>query len=102
MTWWSDEEGSRDLIVVRYPLQNGSGARNGSVVRPPTTSTAGGISMLWMHHAQMASKGIIPAESLLLGTVWAVDLLLSRIVDCILMTGQIVRPRENRVAGLPR
>lgn len=57
--------------------------------------------MLWMHHAQMASEGIIPTESLLFGAVWAVDLLLSRIVDCIFMPGKVVRPREDRVARLP-
>jgi hypothetical protein len=50
----------------------------------------------------MPCEGIVAAEGLLFLTNWAVNFLLSGIVDGVLMPGEIVRPRENGVARLAR
>lgn len=53
-----------------------------------------------MHHPHVSCQRVVPAERLLLRTDRAVHLLLPRIVDGVLVAGQIVGPREDGVAGL--
>lgn len=48
----------------------------------------------------MSCEGVIPGKSLLFAAHRTANLLLAAIVDGILMTGQVVRPREYRVAWL--
>lgn len=56
--------------------------------------------MLGMHHAQVTSQCVVPAECLLLGAQRTVYFQLARVVDGVLVTREVVRPRENGVAGL--
>lgn len=54
-----------------------------------------------VHNTHVSGKRIIAAKCLLLGTEMTPHFLLACVVDGIFMTGQIIRPGENRVAGLP-
>ena len=53
-----------------------------------------------MAHAEVPSEGIVSAEGLLLGAQVTPHLLLAGIVDGILVPREVVRAREDRVAGL--
>jgi len=55
-----------------------------------------------MAHSKVACEGIVPAEGLLLCTQVTAHLLLARVVDGILMAREVVRSREDGVAGLAR
>ncbi len=60
------------------------------------------INVLGMHNTQMSCQCVVPAEALLLGAQRTVHLLLPGIMDRVLVPGQIVRSREDRVARLAR
>lgn len=62
------------------------------------TSALDQIGVLGMHYAEMTSERIVSAERLFLGAQRAVHLELARVVNCVLMSGEIVRPRENGIA----
>ena len=47
----------------------------------------------------MSFQGIVAEECLLFATDCALDFLLARAMDCVLMPGQIVRPGKDSVAG---
>jgi hypothetical protein len=70
-----------------------------SFVRAPSLVL---IHVLGMHNTQVSCQCVVPAECLLLGAQRTMHLLLPGIVDGILVPGQIVRPREDRVARLAR
>jgi len=55
-----------------------------------------------MFDPPVTDKGVGTAERLLVGADFAPDLLLLRVVDGILVTGEVVGPGEDRVAGLAR
>lgn len=50
----------------------------------------------------MARQRIVPAESLLLGTVWTMHLLLARVVDGVFVSCQVVWAGEDCVTRLSR
>ena len=60
------------------------------------------IYVLGMHNTQMSCQCVIPAECLLLGAQRTVHFLLPGVMDRVLVPGQIVRSREDRVARLAR
>ena len=60
------------------------------------------VDVIRVDDTQMAGEGVVPAERLLLGAQRTVHLLLAGIVDRVLVPGQIVRSREDRVARLAR
>jgi len=55
-----------------------------------------------MYHAHMSSQCVVAGESLFFRAQVTSDLLLAPIVNGVLVPRQIVRPREDRVAGLAR
>lgn len=67
----------------------------------PSAVLAGEVD-LRMHDAHVTSEGVVAAESLLLNAQGATHLLFAGVVDRVLMAGQVVGPREDRVARLAR
>ena len=55
---------------------------------------------LRMHDTHVSRQSIIAREGLLLYAERAADFLLAGIVNSILVTGEIIRTREDRIAGL--
>lgn len=55
-----------------------------------------------MHHPHVAGQGIIPRERFFLSTQMTANLLLARIMDGVLMTGEVVRAREDGIARFAR
>lgn len=60
------------------------------------------LNVLGVHHSQMPRKSIVSAKRFLFGAQRAVHLLLTRVVDGVLMPGEVVRPREDCIARLAR
>lgn len=71
-----------------------------SIAAAPT-STLGEIHMVWVAHAEVPCKGVVPTERLLLRAQVTAHLLLARVVDGVLVPCEVVRPREDGVARLP-
>jgi hypothetical protein len=65
----------------------------------PTTALVE-LDMLRVDYAQVPSKSVVPAESLLFGADGTVHLLLTGVVYRILVPGQIVRPRKDGITRL--
>jgi len=79
------------------------GRRTPTVVGSVSTIPASDLvqlNVIRMAHSEVACKGIVPTEGLLLGTQVTAHLLLACVVDRILVSCEIVRSRENGVAGL--
>lgn len=57
---------------------------------------------LGMHHSHVTCQCVIAGKGLLLDAESAAHLLLAGIVDRVLVTGQVVRAREDSVARLAR
>lgn len=55
-----------------------------------------------VYHSHVSGQSVVSAESLLLATELTPDLLLLSIVDCVLMSGEIVRTTEDGVARFAR
>jgi len=55
-----------------------------------------------VYNAHMPRQRIVTAERLLLDTKRTTDFLLAYVVNCIFMSGEVVRPGEDGVAGLAR
>jgi len=114
---WSVAAGGATTTATTHDfhaMHHGHGWPTGDMARPespyahthslvPTAAPAlRQIDVLRVHHAQMPCQCIVSAERLLLGAQRTVHLLLPGVVDGVLVPGQIVGPRENRVARLPR
>ena len=70
-----------------------------SVVVTSASAMLSGKVDLGMHYAHMACQCIIARESLFLDTKCTANLLLARVVDSVLVTGQVIGPRKHGVAG---
>lgn len=55
---------------------------------------------LWVNDPHMPRQCIVAAECLLLYAKRAADFLLACVMNCIFMSGEVVRPGEDGVAGL--
>jgi len=67
-----------------------------------STSSASSLSKLdvfRMTNTEVPGESIVSTEGFLLCTQMTADFLLPRIVNCIFVSCEIVRPRENGVAG---
>ena len=53
-----------------------------------------------MHDPHVPSECVIARKRLFLNTQRAPDFLFSRVVDSVLVPGEIIRPREDGAAGL--
>lgn len=60
------------------------------------------VGVFGVHHSHMPCECIVAAEGLLFLANWTMHFLLPGIVDGVLVPSEIVRPRENGVAGLAR
>jgi hypothetical protein len=60
------------------------------------------LDVLRMDNSEMPRESIIPAEGFFFGADRTVHLLFTRVVDRVFMASEIVRPREDGVAGLSR
>jgi hypothetical protein len=58
--------------------------------------------MIGMADPEMSRERIIPGEGLLFGAQMTAHFLLSRVVDRVFMSSEIIRPREDGVARLAR
>ena len=56
---------------------------------------------LRMYHAHMSRQGIVATERLLFHTQCASHFLLSHVVYCVLVSGEVIWPRENCITGFP-
>lgn len=65
-----------------------------------TTPVFAGEVDLRMDDSHVSGQSVIARERLLLYAKGASDFLLACIVDCVLMTREVVRSREDGVAGL--
>jgi len=72
---------------------------NSYSVSTSAASTLPKFNVLRMTNTEVSGESIISAEGLFFGTQVTTNLLLSCIVDCIFMSCEIVRPREDCVAG---
>lgn len=54
----------------------------------------------WVHDAHVAGESVVAREGLLFDAESAAHLLLADVVDRVLMASEIIRTREDRVAGL--
>jgi hypothetical protein len=53
-----------------------------------------------MHHAHVSCQGIVSRKRFVLGAEMTPDLLLACVVDGVFVAGEVVRAREDGVAGL--
>jgi len=59
------------------------------------------FDVVWMADAEMTGDGIVATECLLFRAQMIAHFLFARVVNSILMAGNIVGTRENGVAGPP-
>lgn len=69
------------------------------LISSSSAPTLSQVDMLWMTNSKMSREGIVSTECFLLGTEVTANLLLSCIMNSIFVACEIVRSREDGVAG---
>lgn len=87
------------LDAGRWTLDTGH-YDSSSVVVPAASAVLSGEVDFRMNNPHMPGEGVVPRERLLFYTQRTAHFLLARIVNCVLVSGEVVWPREDGVAGL--
>lgn len=76
------------------------GTDSDSIVVPSAAPVLSREVYLWMDDSHVSGESVIPGEGLFLGAERTPDLLLADVVDRVFVPCEIVRPREDGIAGL--
>lgn len=88
-----------DLERITQVLGTSSASSHSIVITSALAMLTGEI-YLWVDNPHVPRQCIVAAECLLLYAKRAADFLLARVVNCIFVSGEVVRPGEDGVAGL--
>lgn len=97
----SDRGGEEQIGTNSIRTPRGQGEKL-SVVVPSAAPVLSREVYLWMDHSHVPGESVIPGKRLLLGAERTSDFLLAGVVDCVFVPCEVVRPREDGVAGLAR
>jgi len=94
--------GSCTIDRERTQVPGTDSASSHSIVVTSAPAMLTGEINFRVYNAHMPRQRIVTAERLLLDTKRTTDFLLAYVVNCIFMSGEVVRPGEDGVAGLAR